>query len=779
MAVDPVLESCLSELQLKRLGDESPAGLWLTSLPLPRGASQARSIDGQPTHIKPLGKWWDDAGPRRLLMACDGGNTAPQHITLAGPASSAPDAPLPTAAAEVFEHAKPSDLGAIYWERSMLKIAWGGRWFGLVMGMRCGSQVHWWEHCHLITVAQSDTCLEIEMGGNIPYDIYTSEMMHALAGRDVPWIHKHNWLTGHIYARLHSNGVCEIYARHVNAQFVDDGGDLKDAVAVVGMRVEGGQDAAAPLAGVWDGTQTALTLGDAQLDLTEPAHLATPDKPGRLDAKDDFLVWQPYEGVESFGGPITANRQGDPYLWRGEAHIIPRGMARTLRFSLSLNPERSPRVQRYLAPAWWYGLCEEFSPQPLLPVSDSYDSMIDTTRQWFQRSMVRGGFEDGVIPVTQSAADAAAKKRFTPAAEGDVAGTLMLTAYRTGDAIAYDLATRSCYHHTDVWIDHAAKKVRYQGYTAGAWALPLARVYSCIMPWLEHGDSFCINAAEAVIQTAHWWHKNSWPRNAVGRDAYFGHGAMLLYRYLGEDYYRKIAHELIRNLESVQWPDGSFGDQGGGAGVHGAAAYIVKPWMGWMASQVAVDYLEHFPDDADAAAVVGKLIAWLMSERAPRIRRDSTGNEKPSVVGWTYQHEFRGKALPGVQTTPPPTQGMHLFHFDHMARLLTLWSMRTGDSKYYDAFAESHVGSGDTMVGGYYSCAASFNYLPWMQARLWNARLTESGVELSPQHWGPRTPDKARIMTPKGWLDVTWKSADSPAVVGTPPMPTQFVDPAC
>ena len=32
-----------------------------------------------------------------------------------------------------------------------------------------------------------------------------------------PWLHRHNWLNGHLFARLHANGVCEVYAHHINS----------------------------------------------------------------------------------------------------------------------------------------------------------------------------------------------------------------------------------------------------------------------------------------------------------------------------------------------------------------------------------------------------------------------------------------------------------------------------------------------------------------------------------------------------------------------------------
>ena len=34
-------------------------------------------------------------------------------------------------------------------------------------------------------------------------------------------------------------------------------------------------------------------------------------------------------------------------------------------------------MARYQAPAWWYGLCEEFQPEPLLPVSNALSASTD------------------------------------------------------------------------------------------------------------------------------------------------------------------------------------------------------------------------------------------------------------------------------------------------------------------------------------------------------------------------------------------------------------------
>ena len=752
----------LSDLPLHRLGDDRSAGLWIVSLPLPRDARQDWSLAGRPTHVKPLGKWGygQGTGPRRLLLAADAAGQAPASIKLAAGSPRAATAP-PAAEMEVFAHAYAKDLGILYWERHFLKIAWGGRWVGLAMGMRVGGQVHWWEYCNLVTLGESLTCREIEMGGVIPYQLTTAEQMKTYRGKDNPFIHRHNWLNGHIYARLHCNGVCEVYAHHINAQFGDDGMDLKDAVPVIGIRAVPGDndEAIRALCGAWDGSRTSLRVGPASFDLTDAARLATPQQPGRLDAADGFLVWQPYLGCEIYGGETTRQRTGDPYICHAEQQLIPRGMARTLRFSLSLNDQRPPRVARYLAPNWWYGLCEEYLPQPLLPVSKEFDATIDRARQGFRTYMIPAGFEEG-----ENAGDyhGDPKQRRDPATEGDVAGALFLIAYRTGDVADYDAALRSSFNFTDVWVDHVVKKVRYQGYTPPAAALPLQRVLSCLFAYLETGDAYCEQTARAVIENAYWWHKNSWPRMAMGRDACFVHSAVWLWRFLGEGRYLEIARDAIRDVGSAQWPDGSFGDQGGGAGIHGQAAYTIKPWMGWMATMGAMDYLEHFPDDEEVLGIVRRFVEFLMRERAPR--DINPGDPSRTAIGWTYQHPFRGKRLPGVEV--PPSLTRHLFHFDYTARLLPYFSFRDGDPRYFEAFLDSFEGCSERMLSGYGSCAATFTFLPWLQARLWNAEVTDQGVRVRPAGLGPRTPASATIFTPAGPVEVQWKEGKVSAPKG-------------
>jgi hypothetical protein len=751
MSSPKALPRYLNHLPLQRLGDARPAGLLLASVPIPRNAPQNWSLDGRPTFAKPLGKWCDAESPRRLLLVADNAGNAPEQVPLSkGTAETG--GTVPSAIMETFEHAPAEDLPLFYWERSLLRITWRGKSLGIAMGLRVKGELHWWEACNFVVKSRTTTCLEVEMGGTIPYEVTTAETFKQFEGKDNPYVHKHNWVNGHLYARLHSNGVCEVYAHHINSMFDDDGADFKDTVPVIAFQIDGGEKSLGGISPVWDGTRRELRLGGIDFDLTDVARLATIQKPGRLEAANGFIVLQPYQGAEFCGGPLTEIRIGDEYLWRSEQEIWPRGMARTLRFSLSLNPKRSPRVARYLAPPWWYGLCEEYQPRPILPVSNEHDESIHTARRWYHENMRSEGFEEGVTPQSGDKNPAAGN---TPAGEGDIPAGMFLTAYRTGDAMDYDCAMRATYCMIDVFVDHATKRTRFPGHHAGATALPLQRMHGAIMGWLETGDPYLLNTAEAVTDNAYWWHKNSWPRRAIGRDARFVHTQMMLYRYLGDRHYLERTREMIADLAAAQWPDGSFGDQGGGSGIHGYAAYIIKPWMGCLATFGILDYLEHFPDDEPANEVVRKFVQWLMTERGPRLK-DRDHPEKGKVMGWTYQHDFKGKPIPGKTMPKGPTPDKYFLHWDYMARLMTWYSMKTGSPKYYDAYVDSNEGEGFVRHAAYHRGTSVLMCIPWLQDRLWSATVTKNGIAVQALYLGARTPKTGRIIAPDGVKELTW-----------------------
>ena len=765
MKTAPALTGPLfSKAILTRVSPPGEAGLLLCSLPLPRAPIAALSLDGHTTWRRDLGQWpgEPEETPRRALLVAENTGQAPDRLRVCADPGADPEGTPPTAELVLVEQSPDEEF---FWERHAVRIHWKSQTVDLAMGMKVDGEIHWWEACNLVTRDESPRCRVVEAGGAIPHVQTSHADLKTFTTYANPFLHRHNWLNGHLSLRLHANGVCEVAAHHINSKFFDDGLPLANAVPVLGIRVSGAEPEAAGLAGPWNGTQTGLVLGGVRFDLAEAARLATPEKPGALSFQEKFgfLVWQPYLGMELFGGVCARDRLGDSYIFRAEQQIIPRGMARTLSFSFSLNPLAAPGVARYIAPNWWYGLCEELTTASLLPVFNVYDADLDFTANSTVNTQFQRGFEDGAIPRHGSTANL---DKMEPGWEGEIGYGMFLTGWRNGRADLILGALRSAYHFADVAVDHAACRVRMHGYPPHAFSVPMERIHVLVAGFLETGDDYLLRTAQSVIDSAHWTHKNSWPRMCVGRDACFIRGQMLLYRYFADTHYLKFARDAAQDVIDSQRPDGSFGDQGGGSGIHGWGAYITKPWMGLMAIGGLMDYLELAPhEDARILATVKRFGDWLLQERY-----DHAG-----VMGWGYQHAYHGKRrmyhMLGAHWADLP--GPMLWHTNYLARVLTFCTLRFNQASYFDAWAESEAAiiakREIDKSGGDHRSAQNSQYLPWTQMRLWNARLDGNGsVVCSPVFAGSRTPADATLATPDGAVRVAWKNDRPETLSGAP-----------
>jgi hypothetical protein len=420
-------------------------------------------------------------------------------------------------------------------------------------------------------------------------------------------------------------------------------------------------------------------------------------------------------------------------------------VARTLRFSLSLNPARSPRIARYLAPAWWYGACAEVTPRPYLPVRNEFDEVVEGALRYPAAHIVQGGFEDGCLP---RAARQAGEERHETSWEGELPAAMLVQSWLRQHADEHARALRACYFFTDIAVDHAMRLVRMHGYLPPAVSLPMQRVHACVLGWLETGDPYLGETARAVVANAYLLHKNSWPRLATGRDACSIRGAILLYRYTGDRHYLTLGRDMIADVIATQQPDGSFRDQGGGTGIHGWGAYITKPWMCCMAVGGMLDYLDLVPEDEAVAASVLRLADWLLAERWFH----------HGVRGWSYKHFCKGGRRQyspregGELKLPTPD----LWHSDYLARILPWASERTGNPAYFDAFMESFNAKSERERRGDHAVAQSLQFLPWLQARLWRVELGAKGLTMAPAHYGERTPASGSLLTPEGEVTLRW-----------------------
>ncbi len=748
--------SNLKSVKLSRFGPDTPAGLLMTSLPWPKAANPVASLAGRSTYQKNLGQWIGEGAntPRRLLLIADGGSgIAPEEIGINLAKGPAPANLKPKVEQVLFAHsAEP----AFFWERHMMVVSQGDKKVGMAMGLRHNGEIHWWEACRLISTEVTPECTTYEMGGTIPRLLTNFKELSQFPGYTSPFLHRHNWLHGRITVRAHANGVVEVFALHVSNRFYDAGRALEDVVPVIGFRtdfsgkVSQGHTPIDPNAKVesWDGGKDQLTVNGVPFDMTEVARLANPEQPGSLADHDGFTVLTPYEGCELFGGICPESLIGDSYIVKSKQKIWPKGMARSLRFSFSVS-DRSPRVARYMAPAWLYGACEELvAGEAYLPVTDVHEENMTNSAKYLLDNHWRHGFEDSAFYRHLRQKDGKFM-RGEPSWEGDAPWGLLMQSYRTADGEAHTLAVRAGYYFADVVIDHASNTARMHGYPPDGYALSMNRVTCVIGAYLETGDAWLLETAQSLVTESHWTHRNSWPRMAVGRDATYGHSAAMLYRYFADEHYRHIAHYCATSVAHAQNPEGSWGDQGGGAGIHMWAAYIVKPWMGMLATQAVLDYLDLHPEEPTLRACVVKFADYLFSERL---------DHEDGFKTWAYQHSYNGKRrifnmYSRLWSDLPNKPG---WYQNNMSRLFGRVWLITGDKKYLEPIEDNVPRKLEG--GGDHGTSATLQYLPWYVNRLWSAKLTENGIRVEPLDQGDVTPKTGTVLTPKGAVKMAWEN---------------------
>ena len=747
----------LRHLECRRVKGSDSAQALRLSLPIPRGMKGHFGFAGIPTQNEPVGFWsaGDAPGPPRRVLLLAAGN-APERVGVRRAQPPPSRVSGPTAELAVVE--QRYDIALAY-EINEVILRMEDRGLGVRIGLLTDEGVHWWQWVRLETLSEGPICRTVRAMGAVP--------VHFESEKDIPnppdmyrypWLHRHNHVRGELFARCFSNGVVELYLRHINGAFFTEGGDLKGVVPVIGFRPgawrgdlrvcevsqlrnseisPAGNTPAEP--GIVTGRQR-WQLGTVTLDTDDAAHLLSEKRPGRICIHDGLLLYQPYEGVEAYAGTFCRVRTGNAYLARAAERKLPKGVARTVRMVASLG-DAPPEVAVYVAPEWWYGACEEFAAEPLLPVHDECDETLRSAEEWLNHNLYTDCFDDGAQ--CRGGLRNPDGSPGEPGWEGEVTYAHLVAAYRSGNPLTYDLAIRSSYYLADVATEHAFMAVRMHAYETGAQSLPMQRILGHVGAYLETGDPYLLETAKALADHAYWWDRTYYPRRSIGRDAAYIRGLVFLYRFTGEGFYLRRAKEAIRRVIATQLADGSYNDQGGTTGIHGALNLVVKPWMGCIATEPMVDYLDVCFDEEIAEGVI-RFADWLLSARVSR----------DGKVGWPYQWGFGGqKVYPNVYGEPWPLPTSPGWHTEYVAKILGWAALHTGKREYYRVWYDSWSRYG-RRTGGDHGCTKALLNLTWQRMKLWGARLGADAIELAPRRDLLDPSAKATISTPHGAKDV-------------------------
>ncbi|MBI4027636.1 MAG: hypothetical protein HY360_21800 [Verrucomicrobia bacterium] len=605
-----------------------------------------------------------------------------------------------------------SGFNRYYKEVDELVLRHGDRSLGFRMGVQHGERFYWWQWVRIEPMWDGPVAAAYRVGGLI------------YAGRDDrAWVQRQTdkWLwptitnkmlTANAMIILFANGVAQFCAHHINTRLFHTGEDL-DGVPVFAF--SSGHAPLQPIEMELPGQNATLEIATGvRLNMAEALPLCSRECPGRLSttaAGASLLLYQPFQDARVTVGTVRdpEAKVDLPLLWeKGSTEKILRGVARTTRFTLSMG-EAAPDVARFVAPEWWHSHCEESGSGPFLPVRGTLDPYVDRLVDSILQNQITGHFSDGGIWRDINTPG----KTKDLSLNADEAGVLLQHACLRQSGCCHAAALRALYYAADIAIDHAEWIVHQHG-NWNLFSLAYQRFGGLLTGYLETGDFYLRETAEAMAASYLAMDRFNWPTRNVGRDAEPTGGLALLWHYLGDRRALHGAQEVARRVAAVQEPDGSFAAQRGVGPCHGANALPGGPWMAGHAMNAVTEALIALNgNDPVLLRTLERYVAWIVAE-------------------W--------KKMGGHRTST----GMAARHFSCLAQV------RNDPASMRDLFDNLNLWiAREDFLKGYHHAYFFVANVPFAEAMTLRARWLENGVlEVSPLL--PGDDYEATILTPRG-----------------------------
>ncbi len=707
------------------VGDCESARTGLMFLPAAKGVQGVPVLEGVTSQAQPLAFRYDESGvrsPRHYLVAGIADDELPESVDVNWTTGEDAPASDPPALGEIETVVVDSKTrGVLIREVGELRIKGASGTLGIRMGLETTDGVLWWEWVTPTCLWSGPICSSWRVGGYAPARIESDdEAVIRRFGYMHPEVHRHNWVYCEVHLLMFANGVVRIHARHVNNRFFDRGRDLKDVRAVIGFSTTDDTGVEGP--DQWEAVRdTQLRIGQVTLNLEDAATLSGDEQPAQMRLIDKMLCWCPYAGIEVAGRPHNpAQDRTITKLVTADDRRIPRGVARTVRFVVGLG-SAPPRIARYSLPPWYHAVCGNLWPDNALPVIGMTQSLMEAGAKWLCENMQKDCFDDGSV-ARSTRRQAGPDDPVEPGWEGETPFAMLRYYYLTGDGDVLQAALRDAYNVADVATDHTDMAVRMHGHRFGARSLPMQRVLGMVAGYLETGDPYLLETAQAVVDHAYWWDRSNWPRRSIGRDAAYVRGLLALSDISDHEHYIERAREALRRFSERQLEGGAFTDQGGTAGFHGNVNAIVKPWMNCIMSEAMLDLLERTDDSIVEAAALG-IAEWLESVAL----RDDEGR-----VFWAYKYKHGDNE--GLPWAPEQRFPLHARPraMPYVFRVLMRAGMRTGDPRFTNLCLENLRIDSENRRMMDQTANKNVEQTSWFEAHLWNAHWNRTGLTLSP-----------------------------------------------
>lgn len=706
----------------------------VAELPVPRGwrsdlvealvqgavQTQGKRLQGQTVSR------WDDGSARRLLLRWTGElpeelgsdwRILTQQDAAAGwsydyrlVAASADTVPWLTALRDV-------PLEQTQYEMYELVLAHQGHEVGLRLGLRRDGRLYWWQFVRADFLQRGPVFDVLRAGG----PVYNEETT----------------LQADLYLILYSNGVIEAYAHFTSHQREGEPTGMH-GIPVLAFN----PPQAERLDHVLRGDRSRFDLGAVQLDLGPARAYADSVFPGSLRTEAGTIVWQPWQDqqiwgellVDDAGTPehriirragtgsslTSQHRSAADRYWvtRAGDQFIPRGMARSVRFALSLG-DTPPVMARYEAPAWWHGYAGNLPIYGQLPVLWwALPEAMDTGVQTYLEPHPRGGypFEVG---------------RRSRGNDGTLSVAMLLLCRAGGDESLCAAALQSAYWWADIAIDHTSYTVHELPKYSWQWIVqPYHRWLEPVHAYHRTSDPYLLETARYAADAYYRFFWTNRPHRSVGRDALPVADLLALYETTGETVYlqrsREILAEVRRSYNQTEhyWP----GHQSG-CGPNGIARQPDWEYIPMVLARLHLQLLQTAgsslpPDETVASWQFMRFMAELVQDR---------GGE-----GWVTHGVAMSYMVLAALADRFPAEA---------ARWLDMLDQRN----HQNGMPASHDGG------------RPYNWVVaalWFDSRAWNASWDDGTLHLDPH---PRllglrgAPQQATVLSPAGPVPMRWR----------------------
>ncbi len=600
------------------------------------------------------------------------------------------------------------------YEMYQLDLEHGGDTLGVRMGLRLNDRIYWWQFIRADFLQRGPVFDLLRVGG----PIYNEE----------------STIQADLYLILYANGLIEAYAHFINNQREGVGTEAH-GIPVVAFDLP---DKPA-VDNTLDGTRAVFDVGSHRISLGQCAAYADAQRPGALRTEDGLVVLQAWMDQEIWG-ELLCEYEGIPEenivpekgrsgtgdgFWVAKlgGRTIPRGMARTLRFTMSPG-DMSPEVVRYDAPGWWHAQTGALPTQGYLPTEWwAVPRALEVGGEgYFTPHPRHGPFELGCSGRDQ---------------DGTLGAAMLMLGYTTGETRFCTHALLSAYWWADIATDHVDFTVHELPKYSWQWIVqPYMRWTELVYAYWETGDPYLLETAKFTADAYYRFFWTNRPHRFVGRDALPCSGLLALWQATGQYMYLQRMGEIIaEGRRSYGQTDDYWPGHQSGCGPNGVARQPSYDYIPMVLARVQTQYLE---------AMKGR---WRSDEEAgwDFIR---------SMLELVDSHEKGDWAKRAVDLSYFPFIAM-AEHFpdeaDYWLDMMNRWN------------AEMEMP--DTHDGGkaYSWVMSAIRFDAWA----WGARWEDGTLVLSPSTKlleDPRAPETARIWTPEGWVTLAYANGEARAV---------------